>query len=408
MGFGPRIRFMERRAYSRPARLGALVADLPEETILGLLSKKRILARLETMFSEDPDARETFVFTVNQVLRYCPNVSICVDKSANDLIETCRHLAYRVHGSERVVDVVRDDIRTGFDATVNVGMEVREEENSATVNSNGWIARLAAGQQGKRFLEHKPSGFNPIGALAAGCLGAGAAFLATLGKPIVASTEMSLFTYEVGSFGTLDAGPALPDLALRLNAFLVGCGAVANGWAYAVKRLPIIGALQAIDRQSLRIENVGPYVAAGRDSVGKRKAELIKALLSPKIEVTARADQWEFFKIRLKNELSIPPLIITGLDNVVTRHSVQRLWPETLIDMAAGGLGSQVIVKHRNSDGQCILNALRIPNSEADWARDLASTAGLNPHLIASDPTGEITQEEIDKAPVDKQFDLQS
>jgi len=200
---------MERRAYSRPARLGALVADLPEETILGLLSKKRILARLETMFSEDPDARETFVFTVNQVLRFCPNVSICVDKSANDLIETCRHLAYRVHGSERVVDVVRDDTRTGFDATVNVGMEVREEENSATVNSNGWIARLAAGQQGKRFLEHKPSGFNPIGALAAGCLGAGAAFLATLGKPIVASTEMSLFTYEVGSFGTLDTVPAL-------------------------------------------------------------------------------------------------------------------------------------------------------------------------------------------------------
>src|SRR5258707_13283273 len=54
------------------------------------------------------------------------------------------------------------------------------------------------------------------------------------------------------------------------------------------------------------------------------------------IDVRDRSDQWEFFKIRLVHGLKVAPLIITGLDNVRSRHSVQRVWPETLIDMGAG------------------------------------------------------------------------
>lgn len=61
----------------------------------------------------------------------------------------------------------------------------------------------------------------------------------------------------------------------------------------------------------------------------------------------------------------------------VTRHSVQRLFPETLVDMAAGGLQCQVIVKHKNNDALCLLNALSIPPDENDWAESLAAATGL-------------------------------
>jgi hypothetical protein len=173
-----------------------------------------------------------------------------------------------------------------------------------------------------------------------------------------------------------------------------------------MKRLPVVGSLQAIDRQSLRLENIWAYVAVGRESLGKPKAVVIKELLSPAIEVTPRPDHWEFFKIWLDHGAKVPPLIITGLDNVTTRHSVQRVWPETLIDMAAERLQSQVIVKHKTGDGLCLLRALSIPPGEVDWAQNIARATGLDPELIAKEPTGEITQAEIEAAPVDKQAEL--
>jgi molybdopterin/thiamine biosynthesis adenylyltransferase len=222
---------------------------------------------------------------------------------------------------------------------------------------------------------------NVLGALFASCFGVGAAFFAILGRPPTLCMETSVFSHEVALPGALEPGPPLP----------VGCGAVANGWAYAVKRFPIARRLQAIDNQSLRLENIWSYVAVGRESVGKPKAAVMKEVLAPAINVMAKSDQWEFFKTWLDHGLEVPPLIIAGLDNVTTRHSVQRLWPETLIDMAAGGLQSQVLVKHKNNDGLCLLNALSTPPDEKDWAENLAAATGLDPALIASNPTGAIT-----------------
>lgn len=172
--------------------------------------------------------------------------------------------------------------------------------------------------------------------------------------------------------------------------------------AYAVKRLPITGRLEGIDRQSLRTENLGPYVAAGRQWLGKPKVEVIRDLLSPAIEVVPRAEEWELFKIRLSFGVAVPPLIVSGLDNVETRHAVQRIWPEVLIDMAAGGLTTQVIVKKRADDGLCLLRALTLSANEISYTDRLAMETGLRRERILNEPTTPITQGDIDAAPPDK------
>src|SRR5207249_8423580 len=106
-------------------------------------------------------------------------------------------------------------------------------------------------------------------------------------------------------------------------------------------------------------ENIGPYVAAVRQWIGRPKAEIMRELLAPRIAVTPRAEEFELFKLRLGyGQLRVPPLIVNGLDNVETRHAVQRLWPATLIDMAAGGTMAQVIVKEVAGDSICLLQAL--------------------------------------------------
>jgi hypothetical protein len=399
---------MGEEIFSRPARLGASITGDSEESVVHLFTEKRILIRLEARFLEIADARESFLFAVNLCLRFCSNICVCVEGRAAELIRNCDSLAARIHGPAAKVEIAQKMTSGSFDAVVNVGTEVFSDLPSATINSSGWVARLAtAGAETPKlyWILDTP---NAVGALAATCLGVGAAFFAILGRPLTSSLEISLFNHEVAAPGTLAPGPPLPVSPLNLDAFLVGCGAVTNGWAYAVKRLPIMGRLQAIDRQSLRLENIWSYVAVGCEGVGEPKALLIKELLSPAINVTERPDQWEFFKIWLDHGLEVPPLIIAGLDNVTTRHSVQRLWPETLIDMAAEKLQSQVIVKHRKGDGLCLLRALSIPSGEVDWAQNLARATGLNPTLIANEPTGEITQEEIEVAPVDKQAGLRA
>jgi hypothetical protein len=398
---------MEREIFSRPARLGAVITGEREEAIVHLFTKKRILLRLEAASLDVPDARETFIYAVNQCLRFCSNISVRIEGGSDDLLQNCNSLAVRIHGLGASVGLAEDVKGRGFDAIVNVGTEILSDLSAVTINSSGWIARMTTADSVSRKLRWKPEPPNPLGALGAACLGVGAAFYAVLGRRLASSMEISLFNHEVASPGELAAGPPLPTSPLWLDGFLVGCGAVTNGWAYAVKRLPVVGRLQAIDRQSLRFENIWSYVAVGRESVLKPKAVVIKELLSPAIHVAERPDQWEFFKIWLDHGLDVPPLVIAGLDNVTTRHSVQRLWPETLIDMAADKLQSQVIVKHKRGDGLCLLRALSIPPGETDWAEGLAAVTGLDPSIIASQPTGRITQGDIDAAPLDKKAELQ-
>jgi hypothetical protein len=100
-------------------------------------------------------------------------------------------------------------------------------------------------------------------------------------------------------------------------------------------------------------------------------------------------------EVRLNYGITVPPLIVNGLDHVGTRHSVQRLWPETLIDMAAGALTTQVIVKPAASNALCLLHALDIPFGELEWAERLALETGLSPERIRDQPVTEITKADI-------------
>jgi ThiF family len=387
---------------SRPVRSAAKLVGNEESVLERLFSEASVLIRLEDAFSNSKEARETFLFAVNQICRFCPNVFVRAP-AAPEMTSACAEIVSRIHGGAQRIqaDETRDAAR--FTAVVNVGTEILRDANSVTVNSTGWVARVATRSAPGPRLFWSPGRSNPIGALAAGCFGAAHAFRFVIAAPVVQSAaEVSLFSYEFGMPGSLSVGPELPAEPVRLDAFLVGCGAVANGWAYTVKRLPIFGYVEAIDRQSLSIENLGPYVAADREWLGKPKAAMIASFLEPAITVTPRCEEWELFKLRLLHGLSTSKLIVNGLDNVETRHSVQRLWPETLIDMASGGqtgLTSQVILKPRSSDRICLLQALDRPANEIGWAERAARGTGLKLERILQAPTSAITDSDVSEAP---------
>jgi hypothetical protein len=386
---------------SRPTRLAARLRDEAEEATEQLFRHRRVLVRLQPDFCDRRNGRETFLLAVNEVIRFCPNVVLSV--SRDDILQQARDIATRVHGDGAAL-ALSDVEDAKCDAIVSVGTQVLSTlAPSVTVNSTGWVGRIATSLSGCRTLPHSTAPPNAIGSSVAACLAAAETFFTLIERPrAIAATEVSLFSREVAVAGTLDAGPPLPRTRVELKAFLVGCGGVGNGWAYTVKRLPIRGRLQAIDRQSLRVENLGSYVASGSEWVGHPKADMIASLLYPQILVEPRGEEWDLFKIRLKYGIEVPPVVVIGVDNVGTRHSVQRLWPELIIDMAAGGLTSQIVTKPRRSDGICLLGAFIQPTDESNWAERAARATGLSVERIIEGATTPITESDILAAPLEK------
>jgi hypothetical protein len=387
------------RVFSRAPRLAANLHHGLEEEWANLFVEKQVLIGIEPAFALVQDARETFLFTVNQVLRFCPNVVLSLPAQACDLASRSLEVAKAIHGAGDWIRFIKaNDELHRFDAVISIGTRVHRDPRWITINSSGWLARIATGTSKANEIPWFPAPGNACGSLASACLATGAGFLSLIGQPSDIAQEISLFTHRQADLGVLNDGPGIPGTGLQIDAFLVGCGAVTNGWAYTIKRFPVSGKVQAIDRQSLQVENLGPYVLATRGQLRAPKAQIIADYLKPAIDVISRPEEWELFKIRIKYGLTVPSLIVNGLDHVGTRHSVQRLWPDKLIDMAAGGLTTQVIVKSLSTNGLCLLRALDIPSGEIDWAERLALETGLSAERIRNDPVTEIAQADIDSA----------
>lgn len=113
---------------------------------------------------------------VNEVLRFCPNVSVELPPSAHELVPALELLSVEIHGSSTIALGTSEG--GPFDAVVSIGTEIRAVANWITINSDSWLCRLGTSNSKATTLPHGYTLANPFGALEAACLGAGQAFLA--------------------------------------------------------------------------------------------------------------------------------------------------------------------------------------------------------------------------------------
>jgi hypothetical protein len=384
--------------WTRPFRWASITSGQNEGALRHYLRNVTVAVRVEPGFG-GIDVFTTLVLAVNMLLRFCPHLAIATDSRNSRLLTAARALSGAILGSESSVTAIEPQADLSrFDAVLTIGCEQIAGARGVVINSNGWVARLSTVAAD---LPWRPSRPNAIGALAAACLGVGAVamLLLKLRMPTHA-LEISLLDHELGGLGDLGLGPDLPLVALDLGATVFGCGGVMNGWAYTVRRLPIRGAIEAIDKQSLRGENLGPYVLSARNLVGLPKAEIVRRALAPRIRVTPRAEPLEFYKIRIENGLvALPPLVVAGLDDIEPRHAVQRLWPNALIDMGAGGTTSQLVVHKAGGHGACLFEVLMPPIGTPNFAERMAAQTGLSAERIRNNPTDPITEADVSSAP---------
>ncbi|MFL5953688.1 MAG: hypothetical protein ACJ76I_06235 [Gaiellaceae bacterium] len=78
---------------------------------------------------------------------------------------------------------------------------------------------------------------------------------------------------------------------------------------------------------------------------------------------------------------------------------MQRLWPELLIDMGAGGETAQLIVKRRDADNACVLELLDRPADEEDELERLSAESGFDADKIRDEMDAPISAEDVEYAP---------
>jgi molybdopterin/thiamine biosynthesis adenylyltransferase len=296
-------------------------------------------------------------------------------------------------GTKPKVQVAGIDEATSFDAILCVGTTARRGLPWTVINSNGWLARVSS--QGKD-ISAECSQVNPIGALAAACLGVAEVFkrLIVLRPDRGAmnpGTTFSFYDYCESS----SAGPELPSV-IPIDLSLFGAGAIGNGIVYLLSVLPVTGRLSVVDRQVFQRENWGTCFLVGPDDFDVPKADWACRILRSKLVTRPIHGSIEDYVAQCERGFLFPSLVSNALDNIDARRLVQRLWPDQIIDGAIGPTACEVTVHPWEGDSSCLLCDFQEP--VADAVEIQARTTGLRRSRLA-DPFALANASDVEAAP---------
>jgi len=381
--------------YSRPQKTAAQLGELADDRHRFLL--KRILLTGESELLAAPNGGACFLDSLRLAVRICPNVAVYLTDENEDLIMQARNLAAHI-AFGKGVDFLREfPDPSQFDSILSIGAKAHPELPWTTINSNGFVARVTSGAAD---ISDECDIFNPIGALAAACLGIGEVFKRLIRLKGERGEMLNGFSFSLRTYGqSPDYGPPIPEV-IPHDLLVVGAGAIGNGIVHLLSSLPLTGTVTIVDREEYGQENLGTCLLIGPDDLNKPKAEFLASVLR---EHNIRADgffgEFEQYVSKLHR---FPRIVLNGLDNIDVRHEVQRaLWPDIVIDGAIGDFMCQVSRHPWPDDIACLICLFQRPAGRP--AEEIQSEAtGLSKGRLL-EPESLVTEADVEAAPREKQ-----
>jgi molybdopterin/thiamine biosynthesis adenylyltransferase len=381
--------------YSRPARTAAKLATQAIDHHRFLA--KKVLLTGETPVLKTFNGRECFLNAFALLIRICPNIHIHIPAGCDDLRAVSEAFAKRIAFGPIVEHCHHIDDLGAFDAVLSIGTIVKPELPWTTINSNGWLARVTSRT---RSLPSDVSMENPVGALAAACLGVGEVFKRLIKLRPERGEMLDGFSFSLRSYlaGETDCGPALPP-SLEVDLLLVGGGAIGNGIVRMLSQLHLRGHIDIVDAQTYADENLGTCLLLGTADLGISKAATLARYLQAPL---VRAEPFKMtFEDYARQGRRTPDVVLNGLDNIPARHQVQRTtWSDLIVDGAIGDFTCQVSRHPWPDDVACLVCLFREPpGASAELVQREAT--GLTPESLAR-PVTPLSAADVDRAPVEK------
>jgi hypothetical protein len=379
-------------AYSRLIASAALLGERAPDA--HRFTTKKVLLTGEASTLSTANGAEIASAALRLLVRTCRNVTVALPPECGGLRTELERL-----GRETAITPVtfRDDIvARDFEAILSVGTQARSDLPWTVVNSNGWRARVSSTG---RSLAAECSQANPIGSLGAACLGVADVFKRLIALredkgELLDGVSFSFWTYTCDGD---DPGPPLPERLTAGDLLLVGGGAIGNGIAYLLARLPIAGRAVVVDRQEYGAENWGTCICLPACGFIGPKADFIAKLLREKLDARARHMEVQALVKEFGTTLPYPTVALNGLDDIDARHEVQRLWSDLVVDGAIGSdMSCQVSCHPWGEDVACLMCVFHHPTTRSEV---LASRATGLSEAIVSDGQVVVTQVDIDAAP---------
>jgi hypothetical protein len=158
-----------------------------------------------------------------------------------------------------------------------------------------------------------------------------------------------------------------------------------------------------VDSEKYGPENFGTCLLVGQSEIDKEKekARFAFEVLGGKLAVKHFAEEFSVFSKRLGAEIPFPRIVLNAVDNIDTRHGIQReLWSDLIIDGAIGDFSCQVSCHPWNENVACLMCLFRKTDTEPAEQRASRAT-GLTP-ARTQDPEATVTEEDVRTAPAER------
>jgi hypothetical protein len=331
--------------HSRVSRLAAGASDRSEADAALHLDGGHVHITVE---AELPGAPITLRVLINTLRRMPGGLSIDDANLSPDEVRPLVDLALRLDPA-RGLTTTRD-VPAGA-AHLHIGLAPPTNE-AIRICPDGYGAHLATGY-GEIHQGRAP---HPLGCVLAAAFGAAEAFKQN--APVVEARRVDhshLTWCPVALSSDLSVAPMITE-HLELDLALAGCGAIGTGIALILAEMDAGGDLLVMDFQAFGVENIATYSLGGQiDAARKRrKVDIVAEALTNYRVLKRDADLATLVEDVDRGRVRWPRTVLGALDSVPSRHAVQRLWPDQLID--AGTSDTAVGLHHVvASNGPCLM-----------------------------------------------------
>ncbi len=300
----------------------SLLRGIDPEGFKDLLAKESVAIAFDKTAATTAEGRKTLDLLTRLLARLYPVLTyLGLDQTAKRASKDLESLAQAVNPNIEIKGSTE-----GLTRCIVVGVVsakgLPETCKVLFTGSDNWLARLSV---------KKPVGSgsspNPFGAGAAACFAVANVFRQTFAAQLPNPKADEDVTFSVLDMAVVKKGSRNPgwEVVDLSEVFLVGCGAIANGFLWALRDFSGKGTLHVLDDEVLDITNLQRYVMTLAKDEGA-KTELAKAWLSCSgVRLEPHPQRWEEY-ISERGNWTFERLAV-AVDTELARINIQASLP---------------------------------------------------------------------------------